>query len=49
MSIPVPVAFGFGMAYGDCQKIAVYNYDKSLSTYKKVADSDLSKNLKMAF
>ena len=49
MSIPVPVAFGFGMAYGDYKKIAVYNYDKSQSTYKKVADSDLSRNLKMAF
>ncbi|AEI15263.1 hypothetical protein Flexsi_1613 [Flexistipes sinusarabici DSM 4947] len=49
MSIPVPVAFGFGMAYGDYKKIAVYNYVKSQSTYKKVADSDLSRNLKMAF
>jgi len=49
MSVPVPVAFGFGMAYGDYKKIAVYNYDKGMNTYKKVADSDLSKNLKMAF
>ena len=45
-SIPVPIAFALGMALGDYKKIAVYNFDKSISDYKLVLDSKKSKFLK---
>ncbi|GEM_PF-6915612 len=51
-SVPVPVAFGLGMALGDYKNIAVYNFDKisdEKGSYKKVLDSQISKNFRNFF
>jgi hypothetical protein len=45
LSTPVPIAIALGMAIGDYKKFSVYNFDKKVTGYKKVFDSDFADNV----
>lgn len=49
MSMPVPLAFVLGMSIGDYKKNSIYNYDKFLSDYIPVLDSEKTEFLKNFF